>query len=517
MSSSDETDEAVAELTGGQLAVLQFSVLVVALCGIAYELIIATVSSYLLGNSVYQFSITIGLFMFAMGIGSYLTKLLSKDLVATFVKIEIAVSVVGGVSSMLLFIVFPYRVFFEPVQYTLILAIGTLVGLEIPILTRVLSRSESLRDSIAKVLSLDYIGALIGSVSFPLLLLPYLGLFRSSFSIALLNISVALFNVIVFRDVLKRRKMWLGATIAIGVALVAGMLFASNVTRYAEGKLYVDRVIYRNHTKYQRIVLTQDEVNGKIRLYLDGHLQFAEIDEYRYHEALVHPVMSLPGSRKNVAILGGGDGMAIREVLKYPGVERIDLVDLDPEMTKLCNTFPAIRKLNQGGLEHEKVTVFNTDAFTYIRDTKIKYDRVIIDLPDPHNESLNNLYSVEMYKLVRRAMSANGYMVTQSSSPFFTREAYWSIRDTLRATGMNTVSYQITVPSFSIWGFNLAAASGPAPEAFDIKVPTRFLTSEKMKAATVFEKDEAPMAVVAVNSLFEPTLYQLYLKGVRRW
>ncbi len=513
MSPSDDREP---ELSGGQLAVLQLSVLVVALCGIAYELIIATVSSYLLGNSVYQFSITIGLFMFAMGIGSYLTKLMVKNLVSSFVKIEIAVSLVGGVSSMLLFLVFPYRVFYEPAQYVLILVIGTLVGLEIPILTRVLSRSESLRDSIAKVLSLDYIGALIGSVAFPLLLLPYLGLFRSSFSIALLNISVALFNVVVFRDVLRRRKLWMWTTVGIGVALVCGMAFASNVTKLAEGKLYTDRVIYRQHTKYQRIVLTRNEMNGKIRLYLDGHLQFAEVDEYRYHEALVHPVMSLPGSRKRVAILGGGDGMAIREVLKYPDVEHIDLVDLDPEMTRLCNEFPAILRLNQGALTHEKVTVHNTDAFTFIRDAKVAYDRVIIDLPDPHNESLNNLYSVEMYKMVRRALAEDGYMVTQSSSPFFTREAYWAIRNTLRAAGMETFSYHVTVPSFSIWGFNLAAANGPAPDRFEITAPTRFLTSAKMQAASIFEADAAPLEV-AVNSVFEPTLYQLYLKGVLRW
>ena len=512
------TETGLNELTRRQLAVLQASVLVVALCGIAYELIIATVSSYLLGNSVYQFSITIGLFMFAMGLGSYLTKRMSRSLITSFVFVEVAISLLGGLSSTLLFLVFPYRVFYEPLMYTLILLIGALVGLEIPILTRVLSHTDSLRRSIAHVLSLDYLGALIGSVSFPLLLLPFLGLFRSSFCIGLLNVAIAALNVIVFARTLKRPRLLGLATAGTGVMLVAGMLFGTAVASFAESRLFVDLIIHREQTPYQRIIVTRNELNGRVRLFLDGHLQFAEQDEYRYHESLVHPVLSLPGSRRQVLILGGGDGMAAREALKYDDVERIDLVDIDPAMTTLCRTLEPIRRINNGALDDPRVQILNLDAFNYVRDTEVIYDRVIADLPDPHNEVLSKLYSVEFYRLVKRRLAPDGFFVTQSASPFVTREVFWSIGATIRSAGLATYGYQITVPSFGIWGFTLASADQPIPERFEIRdqeIGTRFLTTEIMNQAGAFAKDDGPIAGT-VSSLFEPKLYHLYLKGLLR-
>ena len=502
-------------LSNKQLAVLQASVLVVALCGIAYELIIATVSSYLLGNSVYQFSITIGLFMFAMGIGSYLTKRIETNLVTRFIKIEIAVAIIGGLSSTILFMVYPYRAFYAPVMYTQIIIIGTLVGLEIPILTRILSRREELKESIAHVLSLDYLGALIGSVGFPLLLLPHLGLFRSSFAIGLLNFAVGMLNVIVFWNVLKNAKRYMiVCLVGIGV-LTAGMIWGSAVTAYAEGRLFASTIIYRQQTPYQRIIVVRDDLTGKVRLFLDGHLQFAETDEHRYHEALVHPVLSLPGTMENVLILGGGDGMAAREIFKYPSVKRVDLVDIDPAMTKLCRELAPIVRLNKGSLDDPRVKVHNTDAFNWVKEHQATYDRIIIDLPDPHNEALSKLYSKEFYKLVKRSLRDGGFFVTQSTSPFFTREAFRSIGLTVEAAGMGVHQYHVTVPTFNVWGFTLAAKNGPVPTQFNITVPTRFVTNEVMVAAGIFAPD-TKSSIAQVNSVFEPTMYEMYLKGMYR-
>ncbi|MEZ4475168.1 MAG: polyamine aminopropyltransferase [bacterium] len=502
-------------LSSRQLAVLQGSVLVVALCGIVYELIIASVSAYLLGNSVYQFSITIGLFMFAMGVGSYITKRIEADLLERFVQVEIAVALVGGLSSTLLFLVFPSRAFYVPVMYGLIIVIGTLVGLEIPILTRLLSRAGSLRDSIAHVLSLDYLGALVGSVAFPLVLLPQLGLFRASFAIGLLNFGVALLNVWLFAGALRRPRR-LAAAAVVGTALLTGgMLYGNAVTAFAEGRLFADTIIYREQTPYQRIVVTRNDVTGKVRLFLDGHLQFAEQDERRYHEALVHPIMGLPGSRGRVLILGGGDGMAAREVFAWPGVERVDLVDIDPAMTTLCRTFAPVARLNEGALDDARLTVHNEDAFSYVREHTAEFDRILIDLPDPHNEALSKLYSVEFYRMVRRALRPGGFFVTQSTSPFFTREAFWSIAATVEAAGMAPQSYHITVPSFSVWGFTLAGEAGTAVPEPSITVPTRFMSADVLAAARVFPADTVATEV-AVNSIFEPSLYQLYLKGLYR-
>ncbi|MEW6348138.1 MAG: polyamine aminopropyltransferase [Thermodesulfobacteriota bacterium] len=503
------------DLTPSQLVVLLASILVVALCGIAYELIIGTVSSYLLGNSVYQFSITIGLFMFAMGLGAYLSKLLVTELVTGFVLIEIAVSLVGGLCSLVLFLVFPYFSFYRPVMYTLIVVIGALVGLEIPILTRVLTLKQSLRFSIAHVLSLDYVGALIGSIAFPLVLLPHLGLFRSSFAIGLLNILVALFNVHVFQRTLRRPGLIAVLCGAVALALIACTVAATKIGSFAEGRLFADDIVFRHQSPYQRIVVTKSPVNGELRLYLDGHLQFCDRDEHRYHEALVHPVMSASGNRDRVLILGGGDGMAAREVLKYPDVKTIDLVDIDPVITDMSKDFPVIRRANQDSLRDPKVRIHHDDAFVFVRQSRDKFQRVIIDLPDPHNEGLCKLYSAEFYKMLSGCMDQGAMLTTQSSSPFYTREVFWSIAKTLQAAGFSTHSYHVAIPTFGIWGFTLAAKDGPAPNDFKITVPTRFLTRETMVAASIFGRDVGPTEV-PVNTLFEPKLYQLYLKALER-
>ncbi len=500
-----------AELDSRQIAILLGSILIVALCGIAYELIIGTVSSYLLGNSVYQFSLTIGVFMFAMGVGSLLSKSLDGRLVRNFILVEMAISLIGGICSILLFIVFPStRALYELVMYSLILSIGALVGMEIPILTTMLSHKASIRKSIANVMSLDYVGALIGSVAFPLLLLPTLGLVQSSFAVGLLNILTALVNVVVFRRQLSHFRWLLAACVAILVGLVAFIVFGTQVTRYAEKHLYFDQIIYDQQTPYQKLVVTRSATNHDHRLYIDGHIQFSTRDEFRYHESLVHPVMAVAGPRERVLILGGGDGLAAREVLKYADVVRIDLVDIDPEMTRISAQLPMLAALNGGSLESDRLTIHHDDAFSFINTPGALYDRVIIDMPDPHNEALNKLYSKEFYTMIKRRMAPGAVVVTQSSSPFFTRRTFWCIEATLRDTFENTRSYHTSLPSFGIWGFNLARNGQALPDRFPIDVPTRSLTTEAMTAALVFTKDTGPLPS-PVNSIMVPRLYQLYV------
>ena len=506
-----------------QVALLLVSVLIVALCGIVYELIIASVSSYLLGNSVYQFSITIGLFMFAMGVGSYVSKWVRQDLISAFIMVEIAVALVGGISSSLLFLMFPFYALYRPVMIALLILVGALVGLEIPLLTRILSRSTDWKEAIANVLSLDYLGALIGSVAFPLIMLPYLGLFSSSFAIGLLNIGVAIVSVIVFRKELTHFRRCAWASGAVCALLIIGFLCAGQLTRFAESQLYADGIILWKQTPYQRLVVTENAKTSEIRLYIDKHIQFASKDEYRYHEALVHPVMSAEGPREHVLILGGGDGMAVREVLKFPEVETITLVDIDPEMTRLCSQFGPIRRINEGALESEKLKILNLDAFRFLLEyvpevgsKQPPFDRVIIDLPDPHNEVLDKLYSKEFYEIVSRCMTPGGYVVTQSSSPFFAPEVFWCIRETLDAASFQVQSYHLAMTSFGIWGFHLGRN---APD-WDFKVEinedkSRYLTSEVYQASTVFGKDIGPIPS-PVNRTFEPKLYMLYEAGLNR-
>jgi len=506
----------VPELNSKQAGVLLFSILIVALCGIVYELIIGTVSSYLLGNSVYQFSLTIGFFMFAMGLGSLASKYFSEKYIRNFILVEIIIALIGGISSVLLFMAFPYaRVLYELVMYSLILVIGALVGMEIPILTTLLSQNKKIKDSIADVMSLDYVGALIGSVAFPLVLLPSLGLIQSSFAIGLINILVAIVNVLVFRAYLPAFNKMLGLCLAILAGLIACVLSGTYITRYAEKHLYFDQIIYTQQTPYQKLVFTRSTNTREQRLYIDGHIQFSSRDEYRYHEYLVHPLMSVPGERKNVLILGGGDGLAAREVLKYRDVERVHLVDIDPEMLRIAQELPMLRRLNEKSLSNAKLETFSQDAFSFINQPGIAYDRVIIDMPDPHNEAINKLYSREFYSMIARRMSPNGLVVTQSSSPFYTRRVFWCIEQTLAEVFDDTLSYHTALPSFGIWGYNMASLGEPVPETFAFEVETKAITDSTMLAALQFDKDMGRLNT-PVNSIMEPKLYQLYIDDLRR-
>lgn len=505
-----------AGLSNGHALVLLASIAIVALCGIVYELIIGTVSSYLLGNSVYQFSITIGFFMCAMGLGSYLSKFIGGNLVATFIVVEVALALVGGICSLALFFAFPFApALYKIVMFAFILAIGTFVGLEIPILTRILAQTSGTRRSIANVMSLDYVGALVGSVAFPLMLLPSLGLVRASFAIGLINIFVALLNVVWLRSYLKNANRML-AIVAGALALLMVLLFmGSRLTSMAQHHLYYDQVIWSKQTPYQMLVVTNDLRRNDLRLFIDGHIQFSQTDEHRYHEALVHPAMSYPGRAERILVMGGGDGLAVREILKHPSVTRIDLVDLDPAMTRIGHDFAPLVRLNKAALHDRRVYIYNEDAFVFINTPGPLYDRVILDFPDPHNEAIAKLYSEEFYTMLSRRMSPDGVIVTQSSSPFFARRTFWSIHATMTKVFRDTTSYQLPIPAFGIWGFNMATksqAEGPGP----VTVPTRYLTDAVFTASKTFGKDvSAPQEVSPVNTIFEPVLYQLYLRDQR--
>ena len=502
----------IADISAQQSGVLLVSIMLVAACGIAYELIISTVSSYLLGDSVVQFSLTIGLFMFAMGSGSYLSKLIGeKRLIENFILVEMAIAMVGGVCSICLFVVFAaLNPFYKTVMYSFIMIIGVLVGLEIPILTAILSKRESLRKSLAHVLSLDYVGALIGSVAFPLFLLPTLGLIRTSFAVGLVNILTALVTLLFFRKSIARSGLWIAGCVAILIAMIAFVIGGTFLSRYAEKQLYFDQIIQIEQTPYQRVVVTQNRTNNDHRLYIDGHIQFSSRDEHRYHEALVHPVMAPAGPRENVLILGGGDGLAAREVLKYQDVKQIDLVDIDPAISRLAQELPLLRKLTAGSFDDPRLKLHHQDAFIFINKPGTLYDRVIIDMPDPHNEVLNKLYSREFYTMIKRRMNPDAILVSQSSSPFFTRRTFWCIEKTLADVFTDTDSYHVTIPSFGVWGFNLAGNALPDNSQLPLTVETRYLDSDVMQAALVFGKDMDKIDM-PVNSIMEPVLYQLYI------
>lgn len=504
------------------IRVLLLSILLVALCSITYELIIGTVSSYLLGNSVYQFSLTIGLYMSAMGVGSYLSKFIKRNLLENFFWVELSVGVLGGISSALLFGVFTFTPYFQPAMWAITLGIGTLVGLEIPLLTRYVRRYAHLREALANVLSWDYIGALLGSLAFPLLLLPVLGLLNSAAVVGLINVAVAGMGLYAFRKELKNR-----ATLTIGVVLAAILLgsifFTSGAyERFLDKRLFQDPVVYREQTPYQKLTMTA--WRGKdYRLYINGNIQFSSVDEYRYHEALVHVPMSLVPNVRKVLILGGGDGLVVKQLREhYKEVEEIVMVDLDPRMTELAKSHPTLRRINGGAMDDERLEVVNDDAMNYVMDTKKRFDVIIIDLPDPNNESLSKLYSVEFYRLIRNRLQDNGVMVTQSSAVYFAPNSFWSIHRTIEAAfcpdekgcageDQHVVPYHTWIPSFGDWGFNLASKQPLEPAKWKLEVPdAKYVDTDGLVAMLHFPRDVGEREV-KINRLIEPVLLTYYI------
>ncbi|MEE9144602.1 MAG: polyamine aminopropyltransferase [Candidatus Binatia bacterium] len=497
--------------------VLLLTVFVVGLCTIVYELLIGSVSSYFLGDSIKQFSITIGLTMTAMGIGTLLSRTIRKNLMHWFILVELALGLIGGLSVPFLFVAYSWTDLYYPVMISLITVIGILIGLEIPLLTRIMERHYSLRANISNVLSLDYFGAFAATLLFPFLLLPFLGIFRSSLVTGSINLLIGVFNLWYFRTYLGLSKKWgLKYCTAGAAALLIGLFLGSQTLMNAwENAVYEDRVILSRQSSYQKIVLTKNRAD--VRLYLDGHLQFSTIDEYRYHEALVHVPLSLVKTRERILILGGGDGLAAREVLKYAGVKYVTIVDLDPDITDLARSNPMIVKANMNSLGDGRVIVKNMDAFKFLEEAIEYYDVILADLPDPRDTSLARLYSREFFRLAAKRLSRQGVFVTQSTSPFFAKKAFWCIKETIGSANFKqVVPYHVYVPSFGDWGFVMAANIKRDLSRLSVSVPTRYLDDENLKAMFLFSKDLRTDGV-KVSSLNEPNVLSYYLEGWKHW
>jgi spermidine synthase len=485
---------------------LFISVLLVAACGLIYELVAGTLASYLLGDSVLQFSTVIGTYLFAMGVGSALSRYLNRGLVYQFIWIELLLGVIGGFSSAALMLAFAFTQGFELILYALVIVMGVLVGLEIPLLMRIVKDSYNFRDVIAHVLTFDYLGALGASLLFPILLVPRLGLVRSAMLFGLINAAVAFWSTFLFARQFPSARALRAACIVVLCALGVGMAQAKRITSAAEDNIYADEIIFARDSRYQHLVLTR--FKDDLRLFLNSHLQFSSRDEYRYHEALIHPGLSSIPAPRRVLVLGGGDGLAVREILKYPQIENITLVDLDPEMTRLFKTNPMLTQLNQKSLLSPKLQIINADAFPWIDTNTYSFDFIVIDFPDPTNYSLGKLYTTAFYRAVARHLSAQGAMVVQSTSPMFARDSFWCINNTLKQAGLKTYPYHVYVPSFGEWGFVLAMNREYSPPN-SLPAGLRFLNVPGLPTLFQFPPDMASMNVPP-NQLNDQVLVRLY-------
>lgn len=496
------------------------AVFICASCGMVYELALVALGSYLLGDTIVQASIVLAVMVFAMGVGSIATKRLVHHAALAFAAIEAALGVIGGLSVIGLYLAFAFADIYMFAMIALAFVIGALIGAEIPLLMELVQRirAQKASSAVADLFAADYVGGLVGGLAFPFVLLPIFGLTRGALAVGITNTVVGILIVLwLFRAELARRTKVL---LAVVLVLVVGLLstvwvLSTRIEMTAEQRIYRDPIVYSQRSEYQQIVITEAPRTHDTRLYLNGDLQFASADEYRYHESLVHPL--LDGPRENVLVLGGGDGLAVREILEYPDVEHVTLVDLDPRMLELAKTSEHLTEFNEDSLDDPRVTTVAADAFTWLRETNHdSYDAVIADLPDPDDVATSKLYSREFYGLIRQAMAPGARLVVQAGSPFFAPEAYWGIGQGVAEAGLATTPYHVDVPSFGDWGYFLAAdpenrgpggSDGP-PVALSPDAPDdlKFVTPAILSASLAFppDRDRASVEKVEASTLLHP-------------
>jgi spermidine synthase len=498
---------------------LYLNVLVVATCGLIYELLAGTLASYVLGDSVTQFSLIIGVYLSALGLGAWLSRFVEEGLARSFIEVELGVALVGGTSAPLLFLSFAYLSWFRLALFGVVLVIGTLVGLELPLLMRILKDHLDFRDLVSRVLAFDYMGALVASLLFPIFFVPRLGLVRTSLVFGILNAAVGLWGTFLLRPLLVERGLFALRTRAgLVIALLAVALFkADALTMLAEESTLPHAIVYTKSSPYQRIVLTKGQ--GGFQLYLNGNLQFNSIDEYRYHEALVHPALLSAKSPRRVLVLGGGDGLAVREILKHSSVEAVTLVDLDPDMTSLSDRFTPLAELNGHSLADPRVRVINQDAFLWAQESGPTFDAAIVDFPDPGSFSVGKLYTTYFFRLLKSRIAPHGSLAVQCTSPIVAPHAYWCIIRTLEAAGFVVRPYHVTVPAFGIWGFALAT---PQPSSLPTDIPAevaphlRFLDRTALAALFQFPNDLRRVET-EINRLDNQALVRYYDAEWRKW
>ncbi|SMF83762.1 polyamine aminopropyltransferase [Pseudobacteriovorax antillogorgiicola] len=480
--------------------------------GVVSEYVMATLASYLIGDSITQWAMTISVMLFFMGVGSKLSERLPGDPLRNFVICELILSLIVSFAPTLVYSLAAYTERIELVVYTLTSCLGILIGAEIPLASQILSRSMSLKTNIAWVLSQDYFGALVGGVFFVFLGKAYLGLAYTSVFLGALNLVVALSCCRGFP------RLPVAAT---ALLLLLNAAIAKDVVVYGEQSRYRDLIIWSEASDYQKIVLTQWK--DDYWLYLNGNEQFSTVDEHKYHETLVHPTLNVSRANKRILILGGGDGLAAREILNFhPEVEEITVVDLDPGVTKLSQTHPVMLKINERSLLHSKVRIINQDAKQFLSQNKALYDSIIIDLPDPKTVSIARLYTNEFYSLARKSLSNGGCMATQALSPFYVPQAFWSIDKTLTQVGLSTKSYWISLPTLGDWGFVMGCRD-QSPEMVshrflrtNIDNRFRFLDKDQLVAMQIFDKEiKIAKKEAQASNLFNLNVYKYYQKG--RW
>ncbi|MEE4354884.1 MAG: polyamine aminopropyltransferase [Desulfococcaceae bacterium] len=503
--------------------VLKIALFATGCAGIIAEFVLSTLATYLAGNAVFQWTIVMSLMLFAMGLGSRISRVFRENLLDTFIMVEFTLSILCAVSSVLVYSIAAWTDYAELLIYCLAFVIGNLIGLEIPLVTRLNEAYEELRINISAVLEKDYYGALLGGMIFAFIALPCLGLTYTPIVLGSINFLVAALILNSFFFLVRRKKellIFFGLSLSFLLTLA---FLAKPLILYGEQRKYKDKIIYSRQTVYQKIVMTQWK--NFYWLYINGQEQFSTFDEEKYHEPLVHPAMKLALHAENVLIIGGGDGLALREILKYPDVKTVTLVDMDPVMTELAASHPVLTTINRGAMSDPRVRIINRDAVDFIQKDRNLYGVIIADLPDPDSVDLMHAYSLEFYHMIHSHLIKGGVFVTQATSPYFSKKAFLCMLHTVESAGFSVLPYHNQIPTMGEWGWLLGVKSEDADKETiravlmqkdysDIE--TRFINRDAVISMLHFGKgvlDSPDRAEIRVNSQRNPVLYRYYQDG----
>ena len=540
--------------------VLSLSMLVMGACGMIYEYTLGVLGNHLVGGSHEQIFVVIGVMMFAMGVGAALQRVVTMHLLDVFVAIEILLGFVGGMATLTVYATFVWTTSFQLVLLGFAFLVGCLIGLEIPVAVRVNSQYDrSLRINLSSILSMDYVGSLLGALLFAYVLLTRVSIPRIGVSLGIVNTALALVVLTYFWRLVRRPRLLLSGALTSLFVLGVSFVKTDGWLVELEQRCFADPIVHSETTPYQHIVLTRRD--DHLRLYINGQLQFSSQDEAIYHELLVHVPMAVAERRRRVLVLGGGDGLALREVLRYPAVESVTLVDIDSAVTRLASTHPDLVELNQGALldarvdsrppggvlpgrvidverrsklsekmledttyELARVQVLNVDADAFLTHVEEAYDVVLLDFPDPRIIELAKLFSVDFYRALARRLAPGAVVALQATSPYHTPKAFLSIGKSLNVAGYRAVPYHENVPSFGEWGWYLAWREGGDEENMlrridgltELSVGTRYLTADVLRGAFRFGRGWLDGAAgIEVNTKMRPVLVRYLREGWR--
>ena len=436
--------------------------LILAACSLIYELLIAQTLSLFAGNTVIWYSLTVGLYLGAMGLGTAVSHIRpGRSAWDDLFAVEVLLSVVGAMAVLMIQLVHSMYLFFSStpegasvfgffgVSLIMILLVGLLSGVELPLLIQAGNELSGGTKVTNRVLGWDYIGALVAGVLFPLVLLPNLSLPLIGFVTAMANLLVAAY--VLHRFVTHPRRLGLKAAIiaVLGVVLVAGTSQGSAIQQYFLQRYYFHpqaamRValfaplrdlpnVFRAHSPYQKIDLVYDPsgyttdlllssfstkyekypASQRNRfLFLNGDFQLSSSHEELYHEWFAHIPIILRGDVPGrVLVMGAGDGLLIRELLKHDGLRSITHVDLDRTLVELARSHPILTAMNRGALEDPRVRTVYGDAYQYLRTSTETFDAIYLDFPYVKDYNVAKLLSREFFHFVREHLNVGGFSV----------------------------------------------------------------------------------------------------------